>query len=186
MSGPSFNEAAPSPAARIRTERPGDAAAIRHLNELAFDGYREADVVDAVRAAGAVLLSVVALGEDEELIAHALVTPVAVTNDEGEAGLAGLGPVSVLPSARERGVGTQLIEVCLERLRALGHPAVVVLGEPDYYSRFGFIPADRWGLRLEAGGLDDVFMALELIPGRLGGLTGTVRCRPEFDLLAGL
>ncbi|MBN1319317.1 MAG: N-acetyltransferase [Thermoleophilia bacterium] len=186
MTESSFHGVVPSPAVRIRTERPGDAAAIRHVNELAFDGYREADTVVAVRAAGAVVLSLVALGEDDGVIAHALVTPVTVTDVEGEVGLVGLGPVSVLPSAREQGVGTQLIEVCLERLRELGHAAVVVLGEPDYYSRFGFIPACRWGLCLEIDAPEDLFMVLELTPGRLGGLTGTVRYRPEFEAFTGL
>lgn len=165
---------------RIRAEGPDDAAAVRRVNELAFDGYAEADIIDALRAAGAVVLSLVALDDDGGVIAHALVTPVTVKTDAGEVGLVGLGPVAVLPSAQQRGIGMQLIEVCLERLRELGHAAVVVVGEPDYYARFGFIPAGRWGLRWEVDAPEDVFMVLELTPGRLAGISGTVRYRPEF------
>jgi putative acetyltransferase len=166
--------------ARIRMEDAMDATAIRRVYELAFGRRAEADIVDAAQAVGAPVLSMVALGEDGGVIAHVLVTPVAVTTEEGEVGLVGLGPVAVLPSEQSRGVGTQLIETCLERLRESGHPGVVVAGNPGYYSRFGFIAASRWGLRWEADAPDEVCMALELTPGGLAGVRGTVRYRPEF------
>jgi predicted N-acetyltransferase YhbS len=73
-----------------------------------------------------------------------------------------------------------LISACLEQLRESGHSGVVVLGHPKYYPRFGFIPASRWGLRLEVEVPDEVFMALELCPGLLAGVCGVVRYRPEF------
>lgn len=184
MTRSSFFDEASAPAFHIRPEGPHDADAIRRVNELAFAGHTEADIVDALRAAEAVVLSLVALDESDRVIAHALVTPVTVETDEGQTGLVGLGPVAVLPSDQERGVGTQLIEACLEELRQRGHAAVVVVGEPDYYSRFGFIAAGRWGLRWEVDVPEEAFMVLELAPGRLAGTRGTVRYRPEFTASA--
>ncbi|MBN1632503.1 MAG: N-acetyltransferase [Thermoleophilia bacterium] len=177
-------------AVRVRLERPDDKDDIRYVNVLAFDRTNEADTVDALRAAGAVTLSMVAVvdaDEDEEgtvsggeVTGHALVTPATVATDRGEMPLLGLGPVAVMPSHQGHGIGTMLVEACLERVRGEGHAGIVVAGRPEYYSRFGFIPAERWGLRWEGDVPEGVFMALELIAGRLGGVRGEVRLRPEL------
>lgn len=166
---------------RIRPEGPGDEPAIRRVNELAFEGSTEADLVDKLRTAGAIVLSMVALDDDDEIVAHALVSPVTVVTEEVEVSLLGLGPVAVLPSRQGQGIGMQLIETSLEWVREYGHAGVVVVGDADYYSRFGFIPASRWGLRWEADAPEEVFLAMELSPGRLSGVKGTVRYRPEFS-----
>ena len=173
---------------RLRPEEPGDAAAIRQIHRLAFEGEVEAEIVDAIRAAEAAVLSLVA----EEtatggatgglLVGHVLFTDVTVTTADGdEMGLLSLAPVGVLPSRQNEGIGTMLIEAGLERLRAEGHPAVVVLGHPSYYPRFGFVPASSFGLRWEMDAPDEAFMALELSAGALAGVRGVVRFRPEFD-----
>jgi putative acetyltransferase len=183
-------------AVRVRPESPGDVAAIRRVNELAFEGTAEADLIDALRSAGAVTLSMVAVVGDEpaiggetadgeattggEVIAHALVSPVTIMTDHAQLPALGLGPVGVRPDLQGRGVGTMLIEACLEHARAAGHTAVVVVGHPGYYPRFGFLPASRWGLFWEEDVPDEAFMALELRPGALAGISGIVRCRPEF------
>lgn len=185
MTKRSFFEEASTPAFHIRAEGPDDVDAIRRVNELAFAGRAEADIVDALRAAGAIVLSLVALDESDRVIGHALVSPVTVETGEGETGLVGLEPVAVLPSDQERGVGTQLIEACLEKLRERGHAAVVVVGDSNYFSRFGFIAAERWDLHWAADAPEDVFMVLELAPGRLAGTRGTVRYRPEFAARGG-
>lgn len=177
-------------AVQVRPECPGDAAAIRRVNELAFEGTAEADLVDALRSAGAITLSMVAAAGGEakdgeattggEVIAHALFSPVTIDTDCGAVPALGLGPVAVQPDLQSRGVGTMLIDVCLEQLRAAGHSAVVVVGHPAYYPRFGFLPASRWGLKWEMDVPDEAFMALELCPGALAGIRGVVRYRPEF------
>jgi predicted N-acetyltransferase YhbS len=115
-----------------------------------------------------------------EVVGHALVSPVKVITDHEDVPLLGLGPVAVLPEYQGQGVGTLLVETCLEHLRQSGHAGVVVVGDPAYYSRFGFIPAGRWGLRGELDTPEDAFMALELSPGKLAGISGIVRYRPEF------
>jgi putative acetyltransferase len=171
---------------RLRPEEPGDAAAIRRLHYLAFNRETEADIVDTIRAADAAVLSLVA----EEVtghgagvaVGHALFTRATVTTEPGEeVSLLGLAPVAVLPSRQGRGIGTELIEAGLERLRAEGHTAVVVLGRPSYYPRFGFVPASRFGLRWERDAPDEAFMVVELSAGALSGIRGVVRFRPEFD-----
>jgi putative acetyltransferase len=182
---------------RLRPEEPGDAAAIRQIHRLAFEGEVEAEIVDAIRAAEAAVLSLVAeeaagggaagsLPSDGaaggHLVGHVLFTDVTVTTADGdEIGLLSLAPVGVLPSRQGQGIGTMLIETSLEQLRAEGHPAVVVLGHPSYYPRFGFVPASSFGLRWEMDAPDEAFMALELSAGALAGVRGVVRFRPEFD-----
>ena len=72
------------------------------------------------------------------------------------------------------------IGASLEWLREEGYAAVVLVGPPDYYPRFGFLPASRYGLEWEMDVPDDVFQAVELSAGGLAGVRGIVRYRPEF------
>jgi putative acetyltransferase len=166
----------------LRPEQPEDAAAIREIHRLAFGRDAEAEIVDAIREVDAAVLSMVAVEAGvDALVAHVLYTRVTVAVEHGEdVSLLGLAPVAVLPSHQGRGIGTMLIEASLEQLRAERHPAVVVVGEPSYYPRFGFLPGSRWGLRWDVDGPDEVFMVAELSPGALAGVRGTVRFRPEF------
>ena len=180
---------------RLRPELPEDAAAIRELHRLAFGGETEADVVDAVRADGGAVLSMVGVddpgavghatfetGAAGAVVAHILYTWVTVAAEDGErTSLLGLAPVAVLPSHQNAGVGTMLVEASLEHLRTRGHCGVVVVGHPGYYPRFGFLPGIRWGLRWENEGPEGVFQAAELSPGGLAGIHGVVRFRPEFS-----
>lgn len=163
----------------IRPEAREDLDGIRRVNWLAFEGGPEAGMVDALRAADAVTLSMVAV-IGAEVVGHVLATPVTVRTDHGEEPLVGLGPVAVLPEQQGRGIGTLLIETTLELLREARHAGVVVLGHPNYYPRFGFIPAGRWSLQWDHEAPDEAFMALELSPGLLTDITGVVRFRPEL------
>jgi putative acetyltransferase len=193
-----------SPAVCLRPEQPADVHKIREINEAAFQGRAEADLVDALRGAGMITLSAVALlgcspeGEEKgdathrsgmctdevvggELVGHILFTPVTVTTEKADVPLLGLGPVAVLPARQHQGVGTLMVSGCLEHLRAQRHRGVVVVGEPAFYRRFGFIKASRWGLQWETEVPEENFMALELTPGFLAGVSGVVRYRPEFS-----
>jgi putative acetyltransferase len=93
--------------------------------------------------------------------------------------MVGLAPVGVLPEHQGRGIGTQLIREGLQACREVGYGATVVLGEPGYYSRFGFERASGKGLGNEYGA-DDHFMVVELSNRALDGVSGTVRYREEF------
>jgi len=90
------------------------------------------------------------------------------------------GPLSVLPEFQHRGIGSLLVSESLKRAAALGYRAVLITGSPRYYSRFGFVPASKYGIYLDDGIPEDgapFFMAKELYPGALEGLSG----RYEMD-----
>ncbi|MBI3992747.1 MAG: N-acetyltransferase [Candidatus Lambdaproteobacteria bacterium] len=164
----------------IRDECPEDVSAIHHVNALAFGQPQEAALVDALRRAGAVLLSLVAV-EDGAIVGHILFSPVRVRGGGGEFAAVGLAPMAVLPAWQRRGIGSALVRAGLARLRGMGQEAVVVLGHPAYYPRFGFRRASVFGLRWEHAAPDEAFMALELVAGSLAGRQGVVAYRPEFD-----
>jgi putative acetyltransferase len=145
----------------VRSERPGDVEAIRCANEAAFGGPLEARIVAALRRAGAVTASLVALVEGA-VVGHILFSPVTIRGEGTEGEAVGLGPMAVLPAFQRRGVGSALVRAGLAHLRAAGHRAVVVLGHPAYYPRFGFRRASELGLRWEHEAPDEAFMVLEL------------------------
>jgi putative acetyltransferase len=125
----------------IRQERPGDADSIRALTAAAFKGVAhsdqtEAQIVDALRAAGALTLSLVAM-RDGEIVGHVAFSPVRINGATGH--WQGLGPVSVWPERQRKGIGQALIREGLAQLKALASAGCVVLGDPGYYGRFGFI-----------------------------------------------
>lgn len=124
----------------IRPEKPEDSLAIRALTDAAFVGVEhssqtEGAIVDALRAADALAMSLVA-EQDGSIIGHVAFSPVLI--DGEDTGWFGLGPVSVSPSLQRRGVGSMLINEGLGRLATHGAQGCVVLGDPKYYSRFGF------------------------------------------------
>lgn len=126
----------------IRRERPSDEAAIETLTTAAFldaphTSHTEQFIVNALRKAGMLSLSLVA-ENSEGLIGHVAASPVAISN--GSRGWYGLGPLSVMPGHQRRGTGTLLMTAALETLRNQGAQGCVLLGDPAYYSRFGFRP----------------------------------------------
>ena len=161
----------------IRPEQPADIDAIRALTTEAFataphSSGTEAAIVDALRAAGALALSLVAV-EGEQILGHVAFSPVTI--DGAERGWFGLGPVSVRPGRQRSGIGSDLIREGLRRLREMGAGGCVLLGDPAYYGRFGF--ANDPALVLE-GVPPDYFMRLGFgaeLP------AGTVRYHAAFD-----
>ena len=158
----------------IRPETPADFPAIHALVAACFPSDSEARLIDALRAAGRLSLSLVA--EDAGgLLGHVGFSPMT-----GLGGGLGLAPLAVHAGHRRRGVGAALARAGLAACARLGARFVVVLGDPAYYGRFGFAPAHRWGLRGEYGG-GDAFQALELVPGAIRA--GLIRYAPEFAAL---
>lgn len=163
----------------IREERPEDADAIRAVNDRAFGGEAEGRIVDALRLADALTLSLVA-AVGGSVIGHVAFSPVQAGS--GVTGT-GLAPVAVLPEHQRRGIGSALIQAGLARLMATGTPFVVVLGHPEYYPRFGFEPARRHGMRCEWNVPDDTFM-IRIFRAVPEGVSGLARYRPEFSASA--
>ncbi len=126
---------------QIRDERPEDLPAIRDVTTSAFatmpfSSGTEARITDALREEGALTLSLVA-DRRGEVVGHVAFSPVTIGGQAGD--WYGLGPVSAKPPHRGLGIGTALIEAGLDRLRALGAGGCVLLGDPGYYHRFGFV-----------------------------------------------
>lgn len=124
----------------IQLEQPADAEAIRVVVTDAFAraphrSGTEADLVEALRRANALTLSLVAR-EQGVLVGHVAFSPVTINGES--TGWFGLGPVAVRPDRQRLGVGRALIQSGLDRLLARGAQGCVVLGDPAYYARFGF------------------------------------------------
>jgi putative acetyltransferase len=163
---------------RIRPERPADVPGIRAVNLAAFETSTEADLVDALRGQADPIVSLVA-EDGEAIVGHILFSPVRLMAYPNLR-IAGLAPMAVLPARQRQGIGSTLIHEGLERCRRLGFGAVIVLGHAEYYPRFGFTAASRFGLKCEYDVPEDVFMALELDQGILQGKSGTIRYHPAF------
>lgn len=161
----------------IRPERPEDASVIRRLTTAAFavaehSSGTEAAIVDALRAAGALSISLVATVQDD-VVGHVAFSPV--TLDGKAQDWYGLGPVAVRPDLHGHGIGAALIRAGLERLKALGARGCVVLGDPAYYPRFGF----RQNPAVQYEGVPpEYFMALSLDGTEAAG---TVAYHPSFS-----
>lgn len=166
----------------VRPERSGDQAAVREVHLAAFEGPAEAGLVDRLRAARATSVSLVAELEGK-VVGHILFSPVEIEGAESKLSGVGLAPMAVLPDHQRSGVGSQLVRAGLARCRELGELRVVVLGHPDYYPRFGFVPASTFGIGSDYDVPDEVFMAQELEPGALDGARGIAHYRPEFGAL---
>ena len=161
----------------IRLEEPRDAADVSDTNEQAFGTPLEARLVDALRGAPG-SLSLVATIEDR-VVGHILFTPVTI-DPPATVRVAGLAPMSVRPMYQRQGVGSRLVRAGLEGCRQRGYTAVVVVGHPEYYPRFGFVPAHTKGLDCEFPVPPEAFMVVELEERALTGSSGVVRYRPEF------
>lgn len=125
---------------QIRPEEEKDIAAIRQLTKAAFaavehSSQTEAEIVDALREAGALTVSLVAV-DNGEVVGHVAYSPVMI--DSMDSGWYGLGPVSVRPDRQREGIGGRLVREGLAHLVKAGARGCVVLGDPDYYKRFGF------------------------------------------------
>lgn len=126
----------------IRPETPADAPAIHRVTIAAFataphSDHTEQFIVGALRAANAFSLSLVAEA-DAEIVGHVAVSAVSVS--DGTTGWFGVGPISVLPEFQGRGIGSRLMDEALTALEEHGAAGCVLLGDPAYYSRFGFKP----------------------------------------------
>lgn len=165
---------------RIRSELPEDVEAIYSLNQEAFEEIAEANMVNNLRTSNAMILSLVAI-KNNEIVGHIAFSPVTIESDQATVNAVGLAPMAVSPEFQRSGIGSQLVEEGLNRIRTAGHDLVVVLGHPEYYPRFGFVPAKKYGIRWEHDVPEEAFMIKELREGALKEVRGTVKYRPEFN-----
>ena len=162
----------------IRDEIPEDVDAIRHVHLEAFGGDTEARIVDRLRERGKTVISLVTC-LNGEVAGHVVFSPVIFADAPDTFRALGLGPVGVRPKWQARGLGSALVREGIRRCQHEGYDALVVLGGPTYYARFGFEPAHVVGLENEWG-VGDEFMVLKLRQGALDRVRGLVRYSPEF------
>lgn len=143
----------------IRPEEPEDIATIRHVEKQAFGQPAEADLVDRLRTACPEQISLVAIIENQ-LVGHILFTPAVIEHEDGSKHTGfGLAPVAVLPAFQKQGVGTALIQSGLKVLQDRKQSFVIVLGQPEFYRRFGFQPASQYQITCQfAGENPEAFM----------------------------
>ena len=166
----------------VREEQDTDIADIHGLVSAAFGRDHEAGLVDRLRNANALKVSLV-LVSDRRLIAHASASPMSWISRTDKVIVWVLAPVSVQPKMQSRGFGTQIVRATIDRCRDAGAEILTVLGSPKYYSRFGFTPASQNTLGIDDAEFGDVFMAMELADTVLRRAHGRLRWHPEFDSL---
>lgn len=164
---------------RVRPERTEDHEAVCRLNDLAFGGPLEARLVDTLRDAVSTFISLVAVREGD-VVGHIFFSPVTIESDGSQFTALALGPMAVLPAYQRQGIGTKLVREGLKECRRIGHDVIVVVGHPEYYPKFGFVPASGMELRCEFDVPDNVFMVAELGKNALHGRKGTVQYHLAF------
>ncbi|WAC04758.1 MAG: N-acetyltransferase [Methanoregula sp.] len=170
----------------IRPEIPADIPAIFNVNLRAFGQPAEAELVNALRREGDFIPELSMVAVDGGIIAgHILFPPISIDSPAGRVPALALAPMAVLPEYQHRGIGSQLVRHGLAACRRLGHHIVVLVGHPDYYLRFGFMPARRYGIEAPFPVPDEAFMVLGLDEGALDGIRGTVRYPGGFDAVSG-
>jgi putative acetyltransferase len=166
----------------VRAEQDKDWAAVHAVNVSSFETPAEANLVDALRAQAQPIVSLVAEDDNGAIAGHIMFSPVSLPGHPGLK-VMGLAPMAVAPEHQRKGIGSALVRAGLEQCRQLGFVAVVVLGHAEYYPRFGFSPSTRFGIGCEYDVPEDVFMAMELQPAALRGITGTVKYHAAFSNL---
>jgi putative acetyltransferase len=193
--GPGTLSATPGPEpvpVHVRLETPGDEPGVRRLNLAAFPGPEEADIVDRIRReAPAGWHSIVAVGAPGTPVAgvvvgQLLLSPCPVEDDGGAvvATVLAIGPVAVLPELQFRGIGSALMGAAISLAMAREAPALVLLGQPAYYPRFGFGSARDVGLQPPADAWPDAAWMARLLPAWDDSMSGTVRYPAAFEPLA--
>ena len=161
----------------IRPEKSADRDAVFGVNAAAFESDAEAKLVDALRGDVEPLISLVA-ELDGEIVGHILFTPVHV--GAGRTPAMALGPMAVLPDRQRMGIGSHLVREGLQACRDAGAAAVFVLGHVEFYPRFGFVPAARYGCHYK-GMERPAFFVMELGRGTLNSVRGSVEYHAAFD-----
>lgn len=162
----------------IRTEAPADILTVDQLLKSAFETDAEAKLVMQLRENGHRTLSLVASTDDGEIIGHVMFSPVTLKGEDYN--WQGLAPLAVKEEYRGQGIAKQLVEEAFSSLLELGYPACVVLGDPAYYGRFGFVPGEQYNMQCQWDVPKGAFQVIELRSGEFEGRDGVIEYCPEF------
>ena len=179
----------------IRLERPNDYKAVERLTFAAFETMElpgrmrtsEHFLAHVLRTDEAFVPELDFVAElNGEIVGSIFYSKCKIMRPDGaETESLVFGPVSVKPELHGQGIGSALIRRSLGRAVELGYTSVMIMGHPDYYRRFGFVPASEFNIALLDGTSLDAFMALELASGTLGSVGGKWVCCKAFDVIEG-
>jgi putative acetyltransferase len=167
----------------IAEEDHDDELAIDEVLAAAFGRDDEAELVMSLRGRRGLEFAAV-MKLDDEVIGHVAYSAVNVGGIASDPPVLALAPVAVDPAHQRQGYGSKLIHWAQDEVARRGFPAVIVVGEPAFYGRFGFEPASRFEIVCPFEVPGEYFMALELRPRALTELRGIVGYRPEFAALS--
>lgn len=166
----------------IRTEIGVDAAGIDNLLKRCFKTSAEAELTQTLREDGLLTLGVVATDDEGQVLGYAAFSPVTLQGEDR--GWVGLAPLAVDESLRGQGIAKQLIYEGLDTLNEFGYSAVVVLGDPALFNRFGFEPAARHGLHCRWLGTEAAFQVYRLAETTFDGAEGRIEYSEPFNRFA--
>lgn len=166
---------------QIRAEKAADYPLVAKLTQSAFDNDTEVTLIEQLRQLCDGYISLVA-EQHGQIAGHIMFSPVSLCKHPNVK-LMALAPMAVTDVLQHQGIGSALVRSGLELCRKKGIDAVVVLGHPAYYPRFGFTPAKGFNIKSPWQVPDNYFMLLELVPGALNGLSGEVQYHSAFDAL---
>lgn len=173
------NKLARSMNANLRLEQSADYRNVEELTREAFwnhyvPGCNEHYLLHIMRDCGAFIRELDIVAEiDGEIVGNIVYTKAKILGDDGiSREVLSFGPVSVLPAFWEKGIGSALIEYTIVRAKESGYRAILIYGDPAYYKRFGFIPAETFGIGTPDNMYAEPLQALELWEGALSGCNG--------------
>ncbi len=171
----------------IRQEKGNDFKAVFNLIGKAFESekfsdHREQFLVERLRKSRAFIPTLSMVAEiGNKIVGHILLTKLKIKNDQNEFDSLALAPVSVLPEYQGNGIGRMLIEHTHKKAKELGYNSVVLLGHENYYPKFGYQQADKFGIELPFDAPKENCMAIELTENGLRGVNGKVEYPKEFN-----
>jgi putative acetyltransferase len=160
----------------ILPESPSHIPQIAETVRLAFNSDAEPRLISLLRSDPSAFIPQLSLvaEEDGQVIGHILFSRITIQTASASISALSLAPLAVHPAHQRQGIGAALTRHGLDECRRLGHAIVIVLGHPNYYPRFGFSAALAQPLACPFGNPGPAWMALEIVPGALNGVSGTV------------
>jgi putative acetyltransferase len=154
----------------VRPETAEDIRAIDVVHISAFGGEAEAQLVSALRESATYNRELSLVAElNGRIVGHVLLTRVPLRKHGSEKQVLALGPMSVVPSQSHRGIGSELINASIKLAKEKGYGAIVVLGHPEYYKRFGFVQARDLQVSCNLPAPEDALTVMEIVDANLAG-----------------
>lgn len=167
---------------KIRPELDKDFKEIRSITQRAFNNEEEPDLIEAIRESEYYINDLSLVAEKAgKVVGYIMFSRIRVVGDNDGTDVLSLAPMAIDPDMQNRGIGTELLKNGIKKCRLLGYRIIIVIGHPEYYPRFGFVPARDVGFEVPFDVPDEAFMVAGLVDGALEGTGGMVVFSPPFD-----